>query len=648
MAVRSSNSSKSVKRLSSFSLDKILKIRQNLSKSHTRIWNQCDPECIDNEGLRLPTLKLSHPILRAIDSCNATLEEFSQVHAQLIVSGLFQHSLAASRAIKKLCSSPSLVPHAVSLFSRLDEPDAFLCNTIIRAYVSFHDPHSGLGFYYGQMIRKCIPPNHYTFPLLNKICAELGSIREGERVHAQIVKFGLEVDLFVQNSLIHVYSACGEIVAARQLFDLCPETDVVTWNSMIDGYAKNGMVSVARWFFDKMPDRDIVSWNSMVAGYTGVQDMKAAEEFFQRMPVRDIVSWNCMVDGYARIEQVPDARGLFDRMPCRNVVSWNTMLALYVRIKDYRECLRLFDRMMGSGETNPNEATFMSVLTACANLGKLDRGKLIHSYIENSGKVKLDVLLLTSLLTMYSKCGDMASAREVFDKMPERSIVSWNSMIMGYGMHGQGEKALEMFLEMEKKGPTPNGVTFICILSACAHAQMVLEGWWYFDLMQRAYNIEPKVEHYGCMVDLLGRAGLIKDSEELIENMPMEAGPALWGALLSACRTYSNFKLGEIIGKRLIELDPGDVGPYLLLSNIYAAEGKWNDVEMVRKMMREKKLQKDAGCSLVNLGDPDSEPFVEDASIHRKSMVYAMLGEMGACIKSTFRDYSEIKNFGVQ
>ncbi|KAK9266928.1 hypothetical protein L1049_027187 [Liquidambar formosana] len=429
-----------------------------------------------------------------------------------------------------------------------------------------------------------------------------------------------------------MYSVLGRIGDARLVFDASSEADLVTWNSMIDGYVKNGEVGVARELFDEMPERDVFSWNSMIAGYVGIENMEAVKELFEQMPIRDAVSWNCVIDGYARVGNVSVAHELFGLMPSRNVVFWNTMLALYVWVKDYSACLRLFDTMIEGREAMPNEATLVSVLTACANFGRLDRGKWIHSYIETN-RIKPDVLLSTALLTMYTKCGAMDVTRDVFEAMPRRSVVSWNSMIMGYGMHGHGEKALEMFLEMKKRGPMPNDATFVCVLSACTHAGMVLEGWWYFDLMHRVYEIEPKVEHYGCVVDLLGLAGLMKDSEELIRKMPMEAGPALWGALLSACRIHSNFELGEVVAKRLIELEPRDIGPYVLLSNIYAAKGKWDDVENVRKMMKEKGLQKEAGFSLVNSGEFGSEVIVESGSVHRKRMVYSMLSEMGAQMK---------------
>ena len=393
------------------------------------------------------------------------------------------------------------------------------------------------------------------------------------------------------------------------------------------GYVKSGEVGVARKLFEAMPVRDVVSWNTLVSGYAEIGFMEAARLLFDVMPDKDVVSWNCIIDGYARMGNVGAARELFDRVPLCNIVSWNTMLALYVRSKDYSECFRLFDRMLEAGEAKPNEATLMSVLTACANFGRLDRGKWVHSYIESNG-IKPDVLLSTAILTMYAKCGDMDMARNVFDEMPERSVVSWNSMIMGYGMHGNGEKALETFLEMENRGYAPNDATFICILSACTHSGMVLEGWWYFDQMRRVYKIEPTVEHYGCMVDLLARAGLVKDSVELIKKIPMETGPAIWGYLLSACRTHSNSELGEIIAKQLIELEPSDIGPYIMLSNIYASKGKWDDVESVRKMLKENGLQKEEGKSTVGY-----EYFIDSGLLHRRSMLNSMLSEIGTQMK---------------
>ncbi|XP_056160350.1 pentatricopeptide repeat-containing protein At3g12770-like [Syzygium oleosum] len=203
-------------------------------------------------------------------------------------------------------------------------------------------------------------------------------------------------------------------------------------------------------------------------------------------------------------------------------------------------------------------------------------------------------------------------SQEVFDQVPDRSVVSWNAMIMGYGLLGHGKKAPEMFLEIEKRGPMPNDATFVSILSACTHSGMVLEGQWCFNLMSRVYNNQPKVEHYGFMVDLLAWAGLVKDSGELIEEVPIEARSSLWDALLSACRTHSHMELGEMVAKRSIELEPTDVGPYVLLSNMYATDGNWDAVENVKMMMKAKGLQKEVESSLIQLGGVESTESTKD------------------------------------
>ncbi|CAN6181925.1 unnamed protein product [Urochloa humidicola] len=440
-------------------------------------------------------------------------------------------------------------------------------------------------------------------------------------------------DTVTWNTLLRACLRMGLLPAARRLFDEMPERDLVSYNSMLAGYVAEGDMDGARVLFDEMPERDVVTWNSMLAGYSRHGDMESAKKMFDAMLVRDVVSWNSMLDGYTQAGDIKMARMVFDGMPKRSIVSWNVVLALYAKVKDWRECLRLFDAMMAVGKNIPNEKTFVSVLTACGNLGDLERGKWVHGLVcERWERLVPDVLLLTALLTMYAKCGVMGTAKEIFDSMSERSVASWNSMIIGYGLHGQSEKALELFMEMEKNGPQPNETTFICILSSCAHGGLVLEGWWCFDRMVRFYNIEPKAEHFGCMMDLLGRAGLLRDSEKLIKNLQAKVSPALWGALISASRTQDSYKLGEFVGNKLIEMKPTEFSSYVLLSNIYAAEGRWDDVEKVRKVMKEKVVEKDVGTSLVGSSDP--HPVAEDGfSFQQNSVMLSMLGEMGLHVK---------------
>ncbi|KAL6861659.1 hypothetical protein ACP4OV_017359 [Aristida adscensionis] len=459
----------------------------------------------------------------------------------------------------------------------------------------------------------------------------LGSTASARRLLADIPR----PDTVTWNTFLRACLRLGLLPAARRLFDEMPEPDVVSYNSMLSGYAADGDMASARDLFDEMPERDVVSWNSMLAGYARRGDMESAKKMFAEMPVKDVVSWNSMLDGYAQAGDVAMARMVFDDMPRRSTVSWNVILALYAKVKDWHECLRLFDAMMAVGESKPNEKTFVSVLTACGYLGDLERGQWVHGLVrEMWDNLEPDILLLTALLTMYAKCGVMETARKIFDSMSEKSVPSWNSMIIGYGLHGHCKKALELFLEMERSGPRPNETTFICILSSCAHGGLVLEGWWCFDRMVRFYNIEPNAEHFGCMMDLLARAGLLKDSENIIKNVQGKVSPALWGTLISASRSQNNSKLGEFVGKKLIEMKPTEVGPYVLLSNIYAAEGRWDDVEKVREMMKEKRVEKDVGLSLVGSSGPDHEPESADSILcQRNGVMLTMLGEIGVHLK---------------
>ncbi|CAA7022660.1 unnamed protein product [Microthlaspi erraticum] len=590
---------------SSMSLDKFIECRKNLSKPSPRLWPD-DPQPrkthLDEQGRTV--VEIHHPMLQKLESLRS-VNEFDQLYAQIVVSGLLQHSLVSGRVIKKLCTCFHSVSRAVSVFDSVDEPDAFLGNTILNCFVNLKQPFGALSFYYEKMVLH----NHYTFPLMAKVCSEIGFVKDGEKIHALALKQGFDSDLFVRNSLIHMYSVFGRMRDAHKVFDDGSVLDLVSLNLMIDGYVKDGQVIIARMLFDEMPERDVFTWNSMLSGYARMQDMEAARCLFEAMPSPDAVSWNCMIDGYAAAGDVTMAREFFDRMPRRNVVSWSTILALYVRNKNYAESLRLFEVLIDKGDgLKPNKACITSALTACANLGRIDTGKRIHLYVTSNG-VKPDLLLSTALLTMYGKCGAMDMAREVFDGMGERSVVSWNSMIIGYGMHGDGEKALEMVMEMEKDGDVvPNGATLVCCLSACVNAGMVLEGWWVYDRLTRIYGVEPRVEHHGCLVNLLGLAGLTKDSEEMREESQ---------SVLSSCWTVSNPEVGEILAKRLVRLQPSDIGPYVLLSYLYAVDGKWEDVEKVRRMMmvNEKKL-----CMV-------------SSSSYMTKIVYSMLCEIGFQLK---------------
>ncbi|KAF8661390.1 hypothetical protein HU200_057057 [Digitaria exilis] len=561
--------------------------------------------------------------------------------ALVLTSGLASsHTALASRLLNSLL--PHVPCHRLPALLRLLPRDHL--TLLLLSSSKNHRRHASSLPAAGALHALAVASGHLPSDLrlansLLSLYLSLGSTASARRLLADIPR----PDTVTWNTLLRACLRMGLLADARRLFDEMPERDLVSYNSMLSGYAAEGDMVGARELFDEMPEKDVVTWNSMLAGYTQRGDMDSAKETFDAMPVRDVVSWNSMLDGFAQAGDVRMARMVFDGMPRKSVVSWNVVLALYAKVKDWRECLRLFDAMMAMGGNIPNEKTFVSVLTACGNLGEIERGKWVHGLIrERWERLVPDVLLLTALLTMYAKCGLMGTAKEIFDSMSERSVASWNSMIIGYGLHGHSEKALELFMEMEKNGPQPNETTFICTLSSCAHGGLVLEGWWCFDRMVRFYNIEPKAEHFGCMMDLLGRAGLLRDPEELIRSLQAKVSPALWGALISASRTHDSSKLGEFVGKKLIEMRPTEFSSYVLLSNIYAAEGRWDDVEKVRKLMKEKVVEKDVGTSLVGSSDPDPHPVVEEGILFQQnSMMLSMLGEMGVHVKQP----SEMSNY---
>ncbi|KAK9667899.1 hypothetical protein RND81_13G019000 [Saponaria officinalis] len=314
------------------SLQKFLKSYKTLTKSQPKHWSnfqfRSNPNIKSNFGEKID-LNLNHPVLQKLEFCS-NLAQFNQVQAQLIILGLFQHSLSASRVIKKASLLSDSLNTAILIFESIENPDAFMCNTIIRSYCDRGDPENALSFYYSYVIFGCVFHNHYTFPLIIRVCVDVGSVLEGQKAHCRVLKCGFGFDLFVKNSLIRLYSVLGCVGSAEKVFDESPESDLVTWNTMIDGYVKNGQVGLAHDMFDEMRVRDVFTWNSMIVGYVGMRDMEAAIELFETMPYRDVVSWNCLLDGCVRVGDSLAARECFNRMPKRNVVSWNTMLALYV------------------------------------------------------------------------------------------------------------------------------------------------------------------------------------------------------------------------------------------------------------------------------------------------------------------------------
>ncbi|OVA08798.1 Pentatricopeptide repeat [Macleaya cordata] len=517
---------------------------------------------------------------------NLITDDLRKLHAYSITTGLIREAFTASRIIqlcfkfkiKTTTTSPQQRHYGRIIFGSIDCPDVYTWNSTIIGLAEQESPESGISHYF-QMLQRGVPPDSYTFAFLIKVCIIMLSRRPCNQykadelvcreIHGQVLKHGFEELLVIRNSLINMYCNMGCLSESRVLFETSSVLDLISWNSMISGYGKHRDVSAARELFDEMPERNLVSWSAIIDGY--------------------------------------------------------------VRSGGFSEALSLFNQMQGSG-IKPDVIILVSVLKACANLGALDLGRWVHMYIDKSkllGRERSRNLVLeTALVDMYAKCGCIIVALELFNEMPDKDVILWNAMIGGLAMHGHGRDALHLFSRMMSYGTIPNDTTFVTVLSACAHAGMVTEGVDIFQSMKQKYRLEPKVEHYGCFADLLGRAGLVTEAEKVLENMPMKPQASQLGALMAACRTHNNIEVGERVGNRLISLEPHDGGRYVLLSNMYAAAGRWEDARNIRKQMEQNGAKKETGCSFMESDGVVHEFVVGDTRHHQSREIYAMLGDI--------------------
>lgn len=419
------------------------------------------------------------------------------------------------------------------------------------------------------------------------------------------------------NTLIAGYGQSGRLDDARRLFDQIPfysgcvrdndvrfRRNVVSWNTMIMCYVKAGDIISAQELFDQMMERDTFSWNTLISGYIHTSDMQEASNLFRRMPNPDTLSWNTMISGFAQMGNLELAREFFSRMPQRNRVSWNSMIAGYEKNQDYEGAIELFIQMQLEGE-KPDKHTLSSLMSVCAEFVALNLGMQIHQQVTKI--VTPDVPLNNSLITMYARCGAIIEARSIFDEMKLRKdVISWNAMIGGYASHGFASKALELFGSMKKLMVRPTYITFISVLNACAHAGLVEEGRMYFKFMVNEFRIVPRVEHFASLVDVVGRHGQVEDAMDLIDRMPFEPDKAVWGALLGACRVHNNVRLARVAAEALMRLEPESSAPYVLLYNMYADLGEWDNATEIRMLMKRNNITKEPAYSRVDSSSHDA------------------------------------------
>lgn len=501
---------------------------------------------------------------------------------------------------------------------------------------------------YNLMLRNGIFPDNYTFPFILKACGHLLLLNKGQEVHALSLKLGLEYDIFVQNSLISMYSSCRKIEIARGVFYLVPIfiRDVVSWNSMMSGYVQCDCSGEAlKLFGNLLGDNcarfdEVTLINALTAsGRMGFLDL--GKELHGLIIVNsfvlDVFLGSSLIDMYAKCGKMEDARKVFAKIPDRNLVCWTSMIVGYVRLDMFKEAIELF-REIQLAKVVADAALAASVISACGHMGALEQGRWLHAYCERNG-IDMNLSVRNALIDMYSKCGEVEKACQIFNEMVNRDVFSWTSMISGLAMNGKSDEALDLFAQMEMSSDVkPNEVTFLGVLSACSHGGFVVKGFHYFKAMSLIHHIKPRIEHYGCMVDLLGRANLMVEAENFIRAMPVEPDVVTWRSLLFACRSHGNAELAELAINKIEELEPRRSEAHVLLSHVYASASRWGDVNKVRKCMARQKIQKNPGCSFVEINGLVHEFFAEDKSYNQINVLYETNMQIHKVLQSEGRE----------
>ncbi|XP_062205720.1 pentatricopeptide repeat-containing protein At2g44880-like [Phragmites australis] len=425
--------------------------------------------------------------------------------------------------------------------------------------------------------------------------------REGQKLHAGVIKSGFPSCVYACTALVDFYGKAGDLVSARKVFDAMPRRTAHSWTAIMVGYARSGDMWSALEVFSSMPGKDTAANNAMIDGFVKAGDVPSARKVFDRMKERNIVSWTCLMHGYCMDGDTEAARALFDAMPQKNLHSWNVMIGGYCRNLESGKALDLFRELQSQLCTfEPDEVTVVSVLPAIADTGALDLGRWVHEFARRKG---LDgrANVATALIDMYAKCGSTREARRVFNQLEPKEVTCWNAVINGFAVNGHSREALGLFGEMQKSGIFPNGVTMIGVLSACSHGGLVKQGRRWFQEME-ALGISKRVEHYGCMVDLLGRCGYLDEAMELIDQIPSGPNGIVLSSLLFACGCHGDIEMAQKVMKRAVVVEPRNVGNYIIMRNLYSEKKMWRDALRMKDEINKLGVKKEAGCSLVEIG----------------------------------------------
>ncbi|KAI0492933.1 hypothetical protein KFK09_027209 [Dendrobium nobile] len=565
------------------------------------------------------------------------------------------------------CGCPEKAHHA---FDKLDERSEVSWNALISGYVQHDNVEAAIHLYH--KMRLAIPPDQFTLANMLTLAANQGSVDLGKQIHAYIIRSGTNLNVVVETELVNMYARGSRLREAGSIFYCMQERNNYSWNSFMDGHEKDGNYSFVLCLFYQMqlngtkPDSfslasvlsSCISLSDIKSGkqihsfmirnamedhkilrcllvnlYAQCEAMKYAYEVYEKARDKDVYLNNVMISALLECKRVDEARELFDQMGERTLVSWNMMLMGYSKCGLKNEAFRLFIRMTIEGVIYESLA-LVPLFNICASLPALELGEMFHTIVIKRSFSYCSVVLDSAMVDMYSKCGSLEDARSYFDRMDERNIVVWNSMITGYGKHGQSCEVFVLYRKMQEENVKPNGVTFLSLLSACSHGGLVEKGISCFITMLEEDEVEVRAEHYTCMVDLLGRAGFLKEAHEVINKMPMEPEVSTWGALLGACRLHKEVDFGRLAAEKLFELDSENSGHYILMANIYSSVAMWKEGDQIRELMKSRGVKKEPGVSWIQIENEAHTFHAGDRNHPLAEEIYMTLKELAGKMKT--------------
>ncbi|XP_061994869.1 pentatricopeptide repeat-containing protein At2g03880, mitochondrial-like [Rosa rugosa] len=523
---------------------------------------------------------------------------------------------------------------AVKVFRTIKDPDVVAWSAIITC-LDQQRQYQEMARLFRSMINTGISPNQFTLSSIISAATDLGDLHFGESIHGLIWKYGYESDLPVSNALITMYMKIGCVRNGAQVFEAMTEHDLISWNALLSGAHDLG----PRVFHQMLSEGckpNMYSFISILRSCSSLLDADLGKQVHAHIVKtslhdNDFVG-TALIDMYAKSRFLDDAVIAFSRLSNRDLFTWTVIITGYVQTDQAEKAVACFSQMQQEG-VKPNEFTLAGCLSACSRIAMLENGRQLHSMAIKAGHLE-DLFVGSALVDMYAKCGCIADAEGTFEGLASRDTVSWNIMICGYSQYGQGEKALEAFSTMLDEGVMPDEITFIGVLSACSHLGLVEEGKKHFDSLRKIFQITPTIEHYACMVDILGSAGKFDEVESFIVTMKLTPYAIIWETVLGACKKYGNVDFGETAAGKLFELEPEMDSTYILLSNIYANKGRWDDVRKVRTLMSSQGIKKEPGCSWVEV-DGQVHTFVShDGSHPRIKEIHLKLEELGQKLTS--------------